>query len=290
MAIAVADGFQVLEAVDVKKAEPDDLRMWSITTIIGVLDKPALMYWAAEQTAMAAVNQADYLAKRVEKEGADAIIKELRDARFKRPKGQRTAAELGTAVHEALEEYACTGVKPEVDDQVQPFVDRFDEWAQKWQPEYEAAELTVYSPTYGYSGTGDGIMKISGMTVNFDYKTSAKSEDAQGKPTGPYPEVGLQIAAARYAEFAATWRPRRFEQFRRRYYLLGAAERAAAVPVPEVDGGIVIHITPKHCQAYPVRCDKEVHTAFLYILEAARYQFEMSKSIVGAPLVHPEDV
>ena len=100
---ALAEGLEIFEEVEVKKPEADDLRMWSITTIIGVLDKPALLYWAAEQTAQAAVNQADYLAKRVEKEGADAIIKELRDARFKRPKGKRSAAELGTAVHEALE-------------------------------------------------------------------------------------------------------------------------------------------------------------------------------------------
>lgn len=289
-AIAIADGVEKLEAIDVKKAEADDLRMWSITTIIGVLDKPALMYWAAEETAKAAVNQADYLAKRVEREGPDVVVKDLRDARFKRPKGERTAAELGTDIHAALEELALTGVMPQTDEEVRPFVEQFDNWAQKWQPEYLAAELTVYSPTYGYSGTGDGIMKLNNMRLNFDYKTSKKSVDAQGKPTGPYPEVGLQIAAARFAEFAATWRPRRFEQFRRRYYLLGEAERAAAVPVPEVDGGIVIHITPEHCEAYPVRCDREVHTAFLYILEAARYQFEMSKTIIGAPLVHPEDV
>ena len=279
-----------LEALDVPKAEDEDLKLWSITTIIGVLDKPALIYWAAEETAKAAVNQAEYLSSRVEREGEETVIKDLRDARFKRPKGQRTAADLGTAVHEALEEYALTGVRPTVDAEVQPFLERFDEWAQKWSPEYQAAELTVYSPTYGYSGTADGIMKIDGMTVNFDYKTSKKSRDAKGNPTGPYPEVGVQISAARYAEFAATWRPRRFEQFRRRYYLLGAAEREAAIPVPETDGGIVIHLTPEHCQAYPVRCDETVFTAFLYILECARYQFELSKTIIGAPLIHPEDV
>jgi len=287
---AARPALEALEEVAVAKPEPDDLRLWSITTILGVLDKPALLYWAAEQTAESAVAVAKSLPDRIAEEGEEAVIKWLRDARFRAPKQKRSAAQLGTDVHAALEELALTGKQPIVDDEVRPFMEQFDKWAQKWQPEYEAAEMTVYSPTYGYSGTSDGIMRIAGQTLYFDYKTSRKSFDSKGKPTGPYPEVGLQIAAARYAEFAATWRPRRYEQFRRRYYLLGKAEIEASVPVPEADGGIVIHITPDHCDAYPVRCDKDVHTSFLYILEAARYQFETSKTIVGAPLVHPEDV
>src|SRR5690606_31390192 len=35
-------------AEDVAEEAPDDLVLWSVTTIIGVLDKPALLYWAAE--------------------------------------------------------------------------------------------------------------------------------------------------------------------------------------------------------------------------------------------------
>lgn len=280
----------ILEDVTVRKMDPDDLRMWSITTILGVLDKPALIYWSAEETAKAAVNIAKSLPDRIAEDGEETVVKWLRDARFRQTPGFRTAAQLGTDVHAALEELALTGRMPEVDDEVRPFLDQFDKWAQKWQPEFLAAEMTVYSPTYGYAGTSDGIMKIAGQTVYFDYKTTRKSVDSQGKRTGPYPEVGLQIAAARFAEFAATWRPRRYEQFRRRYYLLGAAERETAIPVPESDGGIVIHITPEHCDAYPVRCDRSIYESFLYILEVARYQFEQSKTIIGAPLVHEDDV
>ena len=280
----------LLKDIDVKKPEPDDLRLWSITTIIGALDKPALVYWAANETAKAAVRSVKSVAALVEEGNALQAIDMLKKARFSPPPGERTAAKLGTAVHEKLEEYALTGIMPEADAEITPFLVSFDRWCQKWQPEYIAAEMPVYSPTYGYAGTSDGIMKIGGMTVLFDYKTSKKSWDDKGKPTTPYPEVGLQIAAARYAEFAAQWRPRRLEEFRRRYYLLGPAEQASMTAVPEVDGGVAIHLTPEHCDAYPVRCDRDVHTAFLYVLEAARFQFEMSKTIIGAPLVHPSEV
>ena len=43
----MSDDLLTADLVDVKKPADDDLRMWSVTTIIGCLDKPALMYWAA---------------------------------------------------------------------------------------------------------------------------------------------------------------------------------------------------------------------------------------------------
>lgn len=267
-----------------QKPADDDERMWSVTTIIGALDKPALLYWAAEQTATCAVDQLDTVRAMVNDGDRADTIKWLRDARFRRPKGERTAAELGTAVHEACEQFALTGTRPEVDPDVAPFLDQFDRWCQKFSPTYEAAEVTVYSPRYGYAGTCDAFLSVDGVRFIVDYKTSKKSYDARGKATGPYPEVALQLAAYRFAELAAVWRPRRMEQFRRRYYLLGEAEKAMAVSVPEVDTGLVIHITPEHCDAYPVDCDASVYRSFLYVLEAARWQFQTSKTVIGLPL------
>ena len=271
-------------ALDGQKPADDDERHWSVTTIIGCLDKPALLYWAAEQTAVAAVNSARTLEARVEEEGVDTVVKWLRDARFRRDRTQRTAAELGTEVHAACEAYALTGQRPDVDAEVQPFLDQFDRWAQEFQPVYQAAEVTVYSPSYGYAGTCDAFLTVGGVRCIVDYKSSRKSFDNRGNPTTPYPEVALQLAAYRHAELAAVWRPRRMEQYRRRYYLLGQAEREMAVPVPEVDTGLVIHITPDHCDAYPVECGPDIFEAFLFIQEAARWQFQTSKTVIGRPL------
>lgn len=266
------------------KPAVDDTRHWSVTTILGCLKAEGLLYWTAEEAAKAAVNSAASLQSRIEEEGREAVIKWLRDARFRRAKGERTAAELGTAVHEACESYALTGQRPDVDPEVQPFLDQFDRWAQEFQPVYQAAEVTVYNPTYGYAGTCDAFLTVGGVRFIADYKTSRKSFDARGNPTGPYPEVALQLAAYRHAELAAVWRPRRMEKFRRRYYLLSPAEREMAVPVPEVDTGLVIHITPDHCDAYPVECGPEIFEAFLFVQEAARWQFQTSKTVIGRPL------
>ena len=271
-------------ALDGPTPADDDERHWSVTTILGCLKAEGLLYWTAEEAAKAAVNSAASLQARIEEEGREAVIKWLRDARFRRAKGERTAAELGTEVHAACEAYALTGQRPDVDAEVQPFLDQFDRWAQEFQPVYQAAEVTVYSPSYGYAGTCDAFLTLGGVRCIVDYKSSRKSFDNRGNPTTPYPEVALQLAAYRHAEMAAVWRPRRMEQYRRRYYLLGAAEREMAVPVPEVDTGLVIHITPDHCDAYPVECGPDIFEAFLFVQEAARWQFQTSKTVIGRPL------
>ena len=271
-------------ALDGQKPADDDERHWSVTTILGCLKAEGLLYWTAEEAAKAAVNSAASLQARIEEEGREAVIKWLRDARFRRAKGERTAAELGTEVHAACEAYALTGQRPDVDAEVQPFLDQFDRWAQEFQPVYQAAEVTVYSPSYGYAGTCDAFLTVGGVRCIVDYKSSRKSFDNRGNPTTPYPEVALQLAAYRHAEMAAVWRPRRMEQYRRRYYLLGASEREMAVPVPEVDTGLVIHITPDHCDAYPVECGPDIFESFLFVQEAARWQFQTSKTVIGRPL------
>lgn len=295
---------------DNAKAGADDLRLWSVTTIIGCLDKPALLYWAAEQTALAAVASARTIPARVEEEGEEPVIKWLRDARFRRPKGRLSAASLGTCAHNAAEEYALTGQRPDrarlaeilrneggarfdgVDNELpvlERMLDQFDGWLQRFTPSYQATEVVVYHPTMGYAGTADAFLSIDGVPYIVDYKTSRDGFDSRGNAKSPYPEAALQLAAYRYAEFAAVWRPRRMEQFRRRYYLLSDVERDRAVPVPEVEGGLVIHLTPDHCEAFPVRCDEAVHQAFLFVQEAARWVNGLSKQVVGMPLTRGDE-
>lgn len=291
---------------DGAEEQPGDRRLWSVTTIIGVLDKPGLLYWAAEQAAAAAVSIAGSLEQRVREDGEAEVIKWLRDARFRKPRGLLSATSLGTCAHEACEQYALTGNRPTTADieaivrreggprfsgvkaeaaVVARMLDRFDGWLQRFQPSYQATEVVVYSPTYGYAGQADAFVTIDGVRLLVDYKSSREGFDSEGNAKSPYPEAALQTAAYRHAELAAVWRPRRLEQFRRRYYLLSDAERDRSVPVPETDGGAVIHLTPDHCEIFPVRCDKTVHEAFLYVQEAARWQLELSRDVIGLPMI-----
>jgi len=286
---------------DTAKPQDADERYWSVTTILGCLDRPALIYWAAQQTAKAAIRDRDaWLAIR-EASGDIEAEKWLTGARFRKGKNELSDAAFGTALHELLETYALTGNRPTPDpeiffadtDKAVKCLDQFDRWTQQFQPTYQAAEVAVYNRTYGYAGTCDGFFTVDGVRFIFDYKSTKEPFNAKGDPKPIYPETALQLAAYRYAELAAVWRPRRFERFRRRYYLLSQAEVDEGTAVPEVDGGLGIKISPEYCHAYPLACDEKVFEAFLFVQETARWSFEASKQAVGEILTPPapyEDV
>lgn len=294
-ASAVATSGLGQPAIEDATAAPADLQLWSVTTILGVLDKPALLYWASEQAAIAAIHSEatwrgmladDEPGCKHESAATCPAVKWLRDARLRKPKGKRSATELGTLVHEACERYALSGTRPEVDDEVRPYLDQFDRFLDRFGPSYQATEVAVFHPELGYAGTADAFLTIDGVRYIADYKTTRSVVDSQGNPTKPYPENdALQLSAYRWAKHAAVWRPRRIEKFRRRYYLLSDEERALAAPVPPVDTGLVIHITPESCEPFPIVCDETVFEAYLAVQDAARWLMQTSRTVMGEPLI-----
>jgi hypothetical protein len=274
----------------VVQAAPGDTRYWSVTTLIGCLDKPALVPWAAIKTAEAAVDDMAIWQSRLEREGRASAIDYLKQSRFRGKKGERSAKDLGSAVHAACEYAALHGrFNPEdtSDPELIPFVRNFGKFLNDFQPHVECVEVPVYNETYGYAGTLDAMVRLGDTSYVVDYKTSREDLDGRGKPKGPYPEVALQLAAYRYAELAAVWRARAHEINRRRYYLLNATERAMAVPVPKVDHGLVVYLTPERYAVHPVRCDETIFDHFLALIDAARFVLDVSKDVIGNPLIPP---
>lgn len=292
-------------AVQVPKEEPDDLILHSVTSVLKALDKPALIWWSADETARAAIRIAGTLKARIDEQGEEKVFQDLRRARFEANKDQLASAPLGTAFHSLAETYALTGQRPDGDEiasEIQrqgltttvgiegesvvlnQMLDQFDGWLQRFSPAYQATEVCVFTPEYGVAGTCDGFFTIDGQRLIFDIKTSREQFNSQGKQKGPYPEVALQLAAYRHASMAAVWRPRRTEKWRTRYYLLSQEEQALAVPVPEVDAGVCLFVTPGSCEAHPIRCDQPIYDAFLYVLEAYRFVQDTAKTVVGPPL------
>lgn len=275
--------------LDGQQPMPEDDRLWSVTTLLGVLDKPALVSWAANETAKAAVANIDTVAQLLRSDGAEAAVEYLSKARYKRAPGRTmTAKDLGSAVHTAVESYVLNGRRPDdLDPDVAPFVFQFERFLDAYQPEFVAAEVTVFSPAGEYAGTADAFVRIGGTPLILDYKTSWESYDGRGRPKKPYPEVALQLAAYRYAEFAAAWRVRRNDEYSRRYYLLGPDERALGVPVPEVDGGLAVLLTPDRYAAHMVSCGPAYYETFLFCRELARWQFNEANGAVRGELIPP---
>lgn len=271
-------------------AVPSERRLVSVTTIISALDKPALPAWAAKATARAAVENAGDLSRRVAQEGESSVVDWLAGARFRPAPGRRTAADLGTAFHAAAERFALTGERPsgEVDGaDVESLFGPFESWWSTFKPRVVATELTVFNETQGYAGTCDLIAEVAGRRYLIDYKVRSASFDRRGDPVRPYPEVALQLSAYRHAEFCVEGEPRRSERGRRRQYLLGQPERQMAAPMPAVEAGVAIVVTPDHCTAYEVECGPAVFEAFRHLVAVSQWATEGSRRVIGRAFIAP---
>jgi len=141
----------------------DGTRVPGTTTIIGILDKPALLYWAWN----------------LGKEGID-----FRKARDK-------AADIGTIAH-YLVECDIKNEKPDLSEYAPADVDKAENAFLAWLDFRKAhkiaplkSELQLVSEKYRYGGTIDIYAVMDEVPTLIDLKTSS----------GIYPEMRLQLAA-----------------------------------------------------------------------------------------------
>lgn len=156
-----------------------------------------------------------------------------------------TAADAGTAAHNMIEQYILTGLwEKNENEMAQASFDNFLEFEKQLEPKWEASELTVYNPTAKYAGTLDFIADIpalgEGLTLG-DIKT--------GK--GVYPEVALQLAAYRFAEFAET------------------AHGNDKVDMPKTERAVVLHLRPDSWELVPVQADEAAFEMFKAVMHVA---------------------
>ena len=154
------------------------------------------------------------------------------------------AADAGSEAHRAIELYILGEDVPELSERAQASFDNFLEFVKEYEPTWEASELTVYNKTHKYAGTLDFIADIpalgEGLTL-CDIKT--------GK--GVYPEVALQLAAYRFAEFAET------------------ANNNARVEMPETERAFVLHLRPDKWEVVPVKVEQEQLDMFRMAMQVA---------------------
>ena len=157
-----------------------------VTSILGVLAKPALMYWA--------VNMTIEFFKGALKPGM--ALDELKiqallvDGKLAHRKKKDAAADFGTMVHEWIEKHIKgENPKPFVNEKLKNSCDKFLRWEKENKVEYIANERIVYSKKHNYAGKFDFLAKIDGKLWMGDIKTSS----------GIWDEYWFQTAAYRQA-------------------------------------------------------------------------------------------
>lgn len=153
-----------------------------VTSILKVLDKPALMPWAIGVTrdywlAQVTAGRTDWAKIHKESWNASKLI-------------SKTAADIGKNVHAYAEAHFKKLPLPELlSDQAKLGVEAFHKWLDSHKIEIMASERMVFSKEYYYSGTCDFVAKVDGVLTVGDIKTSS----------GIYNDMRLQTAAYQHA-------------------------------------------------------------------------------------------
>jgi hypothetical protein len=157
----------------------------SVTTILKVLDKPALTAWKIEQAVLAVVTT-----PRLTGELDDAFIHRVLAVDKEHDKERDAAAQLGTDIHAAIQA-GLNGmpVPPHLDVYVNPVIEAIDRTGKVLWTE----RVLVGN---GYAGKADcGLVTTTGSAI-VDFKTT------KTLPKECYPEHKLQLAAYARASLA----------------------------------------------------------------------------------------
>lgn len=82
------------------------------------------------------------------------------------------AAERGTAVHNAIENYALFGIE-DIEPEYEGYFNAYKDWLTDMNPKTLGTECRVYHKFLRYAGTADMPVEIDGKNILIDFKTSA---------------------------------------------------------------------------------------------------------------------
>lgn len=107
--------------------------------------------------------------------GVSELMKPLSSAMYKTIDQAvlNAAADRGSAVHEAIENFLQYGIE-DCDPAFSGYFDAFMAWYKEFHPEVLACEVMVYNKLYRYGGTVDLLVRIKGKLWLIDVKTTAK--------------------------------------------------------------------------------------------------------------------
>jgi hypothetical protein len=181
------------------------------------------------------------------------------------------AQDIGTEVHAAIEAYTLNRPMPPWALAIAPRMRQFERFLAEWSPTFELAEASIFSRRFSYAGTLDAIgtlplERITPLVAGIlDWPTSGDRVrllwDYKSSQRGIWPEVALQLAAYRYADF------------------IGLVDGSEA-PVPAVDGAMAINLTNETYRLVPVLADEHIWKVFLHARSILQWGEETSKRVL----------
>ena len=167
----------------------------SVTSILGVMDKPGLTKWKIEQAIIAADQH-----PRQPQEPVEYWTKRVQDAAFQQVE---EAAALGTKIHAALDSAMAGEPFPE---DMRVYLDPLLKWMQSLAIVITDREKVLVNLAEGYAGCTDALFAFGKKGIGvLDYKTR---KTVAGRAATPYDGQGMQLAAYAAAHYGVAALPR----------------------------------------------------------------------------------
>lgn len=221
-----------------------------VTSVLGMLPKGFLKFWAAKMVAEAAVEMLPELvglAVKGQQQAAVDMLKRSPDRNTKK------AADAGTEVHDLYERLARGEKAGRLHPDLEPYARHFGNFLDRMQPKFLYLEETVWSTTHGYAGSFDCIAEIDGEIAVGDWKTTR---------SGVHAEVAIQLAAYRHADFIV-------------------GPNGEELPLPKITQGFVLHVRPEAGKVVPAECGPEIFEVFKHLLHVFRWERELKNNVIG---------
>lgn len=174
----------------------NDIEMPSVTTILGFLDKPYLLPWAAEQAArhiLEHLSAKDNIDTFVHSKDDHGLIADAKTA-YQKVSGE--AKDIGSQVHQLIEYYIKAKINnknlpndADYDKETKICFKQFLIWEDYYKPLWLESEKTVYNTELGYAGTLDAVCNIGGCTYVIDFKTDKQISDTYPLQISAYQEA-----------------------------------------------------------------------------------------------------
>jgi hypothetical protein len=231
----------------------------SVTTVLGATEgKPFLVDWSARLAAEYCVDNIGLIAELLANDGRQAAV-DLAKSRAKQIRERK--ADAGSYVHAVAEALILWAASPDgtgrdialpdlpehlvdvdydeqsLDQVVDWMVTGFTNFVAAFEPEFIAAEMTVYNRTLGVAGTLDMIIVLRNVALTADGRLIA----APGKRL----VICVDIKTGRNLDITVREQIAAYRRCREALMPLGDV-----VPMPDTDAGAVLHLRPEHRDGY----------------------------------------
>jgi hypothetical protein len=242
-----------------------------VTSVVGMLPKDFLKWWAAKMVAEEAVDNFGALASLVASGQRDGAVDWLKRAHL-RNTGE--ASIRGTDIHTLTEAIDEKGGIPKGTPKAHlGYARGYIAFREETEAEIMEVETTVWNSTHGYSGTLDRIVRIpESAFANMDAPPSWYEgekpiiADVKTTRSGIHAEVALQLSAYKAAEEKMA--PQADGSF------------APEPWMPLQEHGLVIWLRPDEWKLVPVFCGAPIFDIFVSLMDTFHWEKELKDSVL----------